>query len=247
MKALNRFARHRFANLNHLLKNYDGGVTLHSIRVEVKKIKALLQLTNYCVQKFKAHKNFISFRALFREAGAIRQPEVFYNLLRTHHLEELTGTVVPESAQSERLSRTLQNNLPGYILQVKKSRKKLGPDIDRVKKACLRKYLRRKKKELKSRLFPQLQLSLLHKTRKIIKEIVYLELTGKPGKSRQAFYREAESLIGQWHDKKTLILMLTKNKKTAEVQRLKKECGTDIRKLRSLIADFYGRGIQSLP
>ena len=102
MSALRKYTLIRFANLEKLLREYamePDLQKLHGIRVEVKKIKVILGLINTSVKGFHGHRHFIPLREIFRKAGQIRQPQVFYELLMRYEVQGVTDAQIPGSAR----------------------------------------------------------------------------------------------------------------------------------------------------
>lgn len=89
MRRFEKFAQQHFNSLNEHLEAYGSNKdseTLHKIRVDIKKIKSILVFANDQVKGFRAHKNYIPFRNIFRRAGEIREPEVVSRLLLAHNI-----------------------------------------------------------------------------------------------------------------------------------------------------------------
>lgn len=243
MNRIARYARKRFSNLETELISYQHIPeieTLHRIRVEIKKIKALLRLIKYCTRKFKAHKTFVQMRSMFREAGEIRQPEVFYRLLLLYQIKGVRDEAVPNARRTARLSAAYIKLIPEHLETVTEQRKVVEKSARKVTRDCIEKYVRRRKKELRSELYPSLQLDNLHQSRKTMKEIIYLSGLGKGGRKKQnRFYRDLETLVGQWHDRQMLTFELIRHKTTAEVKRLTNENEADIRRIRRMVRRHY--------
>jgi CHAD domain-containing protein len=237
VKQLELFAKKQFKKLIDDLESYhhlQDPEVLHQIRVEIKKIKTLLNLINYCVKKFKGHQHFIPFRTIFRRAGEIRQPLVFYKLLLMYQIEGVRDAQVPKSKKLDKLSIAFKKDVPLFIESVKRKRKELSKFILQVKKIDSNKYLKKRKRELERFLFPTLNKPALHKARKVCKEIVYLQGLNK--KPVDSFYSDVEKRIGQWHDKQLLLPILKKNKKLMDIKKLAASSLDDLIALKKLVA-----------
>jgi CHAD domain-containing protein len=243
VKQLKVYANKQFKALKEDLESYhhlQDPEVLHKIRVEIKKIKVVLNLINYCVKKFKGHRHFIPFRTIFRKAGAIRQPEVLYKLLMLYQIGGVTDEQIPRSKKLDKLSAAFQKEVPLFIGSVKTQKKKIKKHFDQVAKDNAHRYVKRKKQELEQLLFPTFNKAGLHKARKICKEVVYLHWIDNQPKP-DPFFNEVENIIGQWHDKQILLPIVKKNKAVDEVSKLTTASQEDLINLKKLISHYYDK------
>lgn len=243
MKQLKAYANKQFKSLADDLESYrhlQDTEVLHKIRVEIKKIKVVLNLINYSVKKFKGHQHFIPFRTIFRKAGAIRQPEVLYKLLLLYQVGGVTDGQIPRSTKLDKLSKAFQKEVPLFIESEKKQREKIKKYFDQVSKDNARKYVKKKRRELEQLLFPTFNKTSLHRARKICKEVVYLHWVDNRPKP-DPFFNEVENMIGKWHDKQVLLPILKKNKATDEVSKLSTACQEDLINLKKLVSHYYDK------
>jgi len=243
VKKLVVYSNKQFKSLTADLKSYhhlQDPEVLHNIRVSIKKIKVALNLTNYAVKKFKGHQHFIPLRTIFRKAGAIRQPEVLYQLLLQYQVGGVTDEQIPRSNKLDKLCYNFQKDAPVFIESVKTKRKEIKKYFEQVSKEEARKYVKKKRRELKRFLFPTFNKKNLHTARKICKEVVYLNWVENSSKPDPFFY-EVENIIGQWHDKQVLLPIVRKNKEGNEVSRLAAACQEDLVKLKNLVSHYYTR------
>ena len=244
MKRFERFAHRQFKSLICDLKEYRDrkkSETLHEIRIDIKKIKAILGLLNASEKQFKAHKNFIPFRNIFRKAGKIRDADVHEHLLRNHEMDKDHCTIGDVSRQKQFIS--FASNIQSFIKTVKRQRNKLEPDLKRVKKNDLSRYLRKQQEEIKSQLFPRPKMRYIHKTRKAVKEVVYLsEPNGSLTSNEINFYDKIQKKIGELHDKQVLLQLLKRQNdqdRKTKCEVTKTECLSDKKEISHLAIDFY--------
>ena len=219
---------------------------LHQIRVDIKKIKAILHVVNDSKKGFKAHKNFIPFRKIFRKADHVREPDVLKQMLKRYRLGEITDDGIFDSRKDS--AKAFESNIPKFIRTVKGRAKKLEGISDKVHRDDLTKYLRRKKQELKPQLHPRPKMIIIHKIRKAVKEIVYLSKIQDSLKGKEVkFYDNVQDTIGQFHDKQVL-LSLIRNKKdeTSITQRevIKAESLSDKKEIFRLVREYYGSPVK---
>ena len=236
-----KFTQQKINSLINHLKKYDqngDSETLHQIRVDIKKIKAVIEAINGCVKGFKAHKNFIPFRSIFRRAGAIREPEVLARLLLQYKVEGIT----PEQKPVEQLAVAFHSNISHFLNVVEKGKKNLKAFSKQVNRDDLKGYLASKKKKVKSQLYPRPKMATMHKVRKSVKEIIYLsEVGGKLKRKEAKFNNKMQDIIGRLHDKQVLLDLFKNNSKASHILRdlIKLECITDKKEIFILAKDYY--------
>lgn len=240
MKRLKKFAGKPFRALTADLKkvpvNHDTE-TLHQIRLDIKKIKAVLTLIHESRKKFRSHKHFLPFRAIFRKADAIRQSEVLASLLEKYP-EEGRQPLQTEHPPLE----TFESNVPDYLHTAKAQSKKLKPYLKKIKRPDIGRYLKHQYKKIESKLYPHLALKDIHKTRKSIKAALFVAgSTDHLKKKKEKFYDTLQKTIGDLHDKQLLLQLLNKNDGDRQNHHaLRSACARDIRQIRRLTTDFYG-------
>jgi CHAD domain-containing protein len=243
VKQLKVYANKQFKALKDDLESYhhlQDSEVLHKIRVEIKKIKVVLNLINYGVKKFKGHQRFIPFRTIFRRAGAIRQPEVLYKLLLLYQIGGVADEQIPKSKKLDKLSKAFQKEVPLFIESIKAQKKKIKKYFDQLAKDDTHNYVKKKKRELERLLFPTFNKAGLHKARKICKEVVYLHWVDNQPKP-DPFFNEVENIIGQWHDKQVLLPIVKKNKAVDEVSKLTTASQEDLINLKKLVSHYYDK------
>jgi len=233
------YTKKRFKNLKKLLHSYpslESPEILHQLRIEIKKIKAVLQLLQYNSKSFRGHKAYLPFRALFRACGEIREPFVIQRLIDKFKVN-------PNLASNGCLDPTLyfRNKLSTYIRTIKRSETKVLPKTEKIKNNTYKDFLKKKKTELKNLLYPTFLQGDLHKIRKLIKEIYYLTSIKSKRKDINSFFVTSSDLIGNWHDKRIVIQKLRKSvsPETELIQKLKSDSRSDISSLKKLVQNFY--------
>jgi CHAD domain-containing protein len=241
MKRFSHYAKRRLKSLSDDLDDFGDHPRpelLHRIRLGVKKMKAIFNVTEFCVKGFNAHKHYRPFRSIFRKAGEIRQTDVLDELISRFKInpEVVAGKT---NLDNRRLISSFQKGVPSFISSLEKQ-KRLVDSFKTVKRLCFNNYLNLKKQELKRELYPLLNQHELHKTRKTIKEILYLSpITRKS--IPDPFYNKLQVMIGEWHDKQIVLILLKTHKNSVEQKQLQAECGHDIANINRLIRQFYTR------
>lgn len=237
MKAIRNYTLKRGNKLRSLIKRYkrsNDPEIAHQIRVEIKKIKAILRLIEYQHDKFDSHKAYKPYRTIFRACHTIRGPQV---------LDALSGKSHGSKIKANKSVAAFRKQLPDFLKKVNKSNRKLFDEIRNVKSKTLSAYLSEKKVELRKKLYPKFQAIELHKTRKLVKEIMYLESINTPKKKNQPFYADVALRIGDWHDRLMLIQHETKKAtpNSASIKKWQMQNRRDLADLRSVIKIYYSR------
>jgi len=232
------YTKRRLKNLKRLLHSYpslESPEILHQIRIEIKKIKAVLRLLNYNRKSFRNHNAYLPFRAIFRACGEIREPFVIQGLIN-----KIKGINTP-TIVDQNLTSNFNNHLSTYIRKIKKSEKIILLKTEKIKSSTYKDFLKKNKMELENLLYPTFLQRDLHKIRKLIKEIYYLSSIRSKRKDIKSFYVTSADLIGNWHDKKIVIQILRKSVplETELIQKLKTESRSDIHALKKLVQNFY--------
>ena len=173
-------------------------------------------------------------------AGAIRQPDIFYTLLLRYQIKGIADEIVPHAKSSNRLRAAFRKQMATHIKTVAEQKAVVTKNARKVSKACIRRYVKLRKKALRKELYPKIHLERLHKSRKTMKEIIYLSSLVNKHKLDK-FYKELEVLVGHWHDRQMLTFDLIRNKTTDEVKRLTNENEADIRRIAKKVKRYYGK------
>lgn len=214
--------------------------TLHKIRVEIKKIKAVLRLTDSCTKNFHVRRHFVPLRLIFRKAGRIREPELIYGLLSRYEITDVPDSLVPQSLMEDALSKEFHERIPSYITTVDKREEKIRKYLCKIPNRDVSKYLKKKKGEFRSLVISKWNRGTLHKARKVAKEIIYLSaVTKKTRKDLDPFYNKMQGLTGQWRDKQ-LLMPIVKASSGPDLDRLKHASQAERTEIKRLVFDFCG-------
>lgn len=237
MKGLKSYADSRFKGLRKWLEKYQHEArieTLHKLRVEIKKLKVVLLLVKAADKEFQMRKTFVPLRFVFRKAGAIRQGDVLYKLLLLYQLEEAKESR-PER-QSEKLIAGFQKQVPEFLNRIKSTKKELKGWLKKVNRKDFKRFREKADRDFKAFVYPALNTDQLHFARKLVKQIIYLN--EMKGVKTKAFYKKAESILGNWHDKQVLIAHIHQSRE-ADLARMREECEADLNMLRKQVDKFY--------
>lgn len=242
MKALKKYVGKRVYNLKALLvsvKYSDDPEIFHQIRIEIKRLKAILGLLHFEDTGFAAHKAFIPLRKIFREAGKIREPGEF----RKHLIRYTADTAVVQLIRmaSPNVLKNFKKSISGFVKDVKKVERKVLKRSKHVNQKIMKKYLLSLDKSIKKNLYPKLNPFTLHSTRKVIKELMYLSPLSKNQKNIPSFYPDIANTIGLWHDQQLVLQLLMPNPDANKeaIQKLWESCDQELQHLDRMVANYY--------
>lgn len=245
MKQLIKYGDKRFRLLKVHINKYRQNArskSLHLIHVELKKIKALLDLLAFNSKQFNAL-NYKPLKHIFREAGHIRECDVLHRLFKDYELEEPEKQIIPKPRNRKQAIAEFHHKAGRHIKTVKESHNKARKYIAIVSIEGLRKYISQTEEQLNKRLFPKFKPNELHLIRKQVKELIYLSqmMDDKNNSQRIKAYDKLQNAIGKWHDKKVLIELLQKNKSTSHkaiIEKLKSNCAFDIKVIKAQVNEL---------
>ena len=215
-KQLSKFLHKRWDaiadTMNHICEVCNQE-TLHQIRVNAKKIKALLQLLNACS---KHEKTFSAKRlkGLFHHAGEIRTAQLNEAMFTEYQLpcnnlkEEQHSIIVHES-------KVLCERSASYSNDIKKLERKFTQKLTRIKDKKILSYYNQNLETLSFNFTAPIDPDVLHDSRKLIKNLLYA-LKALPSSLVQKlnlnenYLDNLQDLIGQWHDAEITLAMLMK-------------------------------------
>ncbi len=186
----------------------------HRLRVEIKKLKALLELVNYCNADFQKKKFFKPFIKIFRQSGKIRELQIAASTLEKYDLAKIENYVtgVKEDIKKKQIDFQLLIQKKSKI-KIKKTIKKMAPYLNELPTRKVNEFIEKEKIKInKIVLKNSLNPGNIHDLRKILKIDLYnkksLHLVGKNELDIENGFQE---LLGKWHDSRTLNNLLEKS------------------------------------
>lgn len=180
-----------------------GPKDFHTLRVNIKRIKALLFLIDSSTKNFKKKKYYKPFRQLFRQAGKVRELQLQETMLKKYPPEPaLTmyfNHLELELHHEQQQFFTLANK--HLRKSLKEKAKLITAAMDSIKSESVTAYLKKIREDIKSVLTSEiLQEHDVHLLRKQIKELYYLQRIFQPDNNRLDIADDFQELLGQWHD-----------------------------------------------
>lgn len=186
-------------NLSAYLKDKESE-SLHHLRVDLKKINALL---SFAEKVYQEQYDRASLKSLFHQAGEIRATQINLQLLDT--VPNLPEELITGLRGTENIARqTLIDEGPLHLMNLKHFVEQTRlPELLPTKKTIIKYFKKERKKAEK--LLQQTERKNLHPYRKIIKKTLYL-YEAMPKKIQDKINIDIERIdqqqrwIGDWHD-----------------------------------------------
>jgi hypothetical protein len=256
MKTLEKYFKNRETTINLLLERprnkYTQG-TYHTLRVEIKKLNALFDLLDYCLNDFKRKKTFKPFKLIFQQAGKIRELELeeamLKKYLQNNSLLNFRNKVKRQRLkEQEKFFTMLDDKL---ILKLKREYHKVTPLLKLVDKKKADRYLWKKRSNIRKLLsLTTLKTSQVHELRKRLKMFIFneksltLTMKVKPDFTKDVLPK----LLGKWHDCQVLIRQIVSAMNSGGInsneKRLLEKIKTKISSERDI---FYNKIIKVFP
>lgn len=210
---------------------------LHQLRVNIKKISALVQFLDHDQDAAQIKKVFEPVRKIFKAAGKIREIHIFLEITNQLELNHPWITKIFEKRKNRATMHFLRSKKK-FLKAAKRGYTKYSKKITSYPDFVLKNFLIT---QIQS---AQIQLSEqnYHETRKIIK--VVLNLSNLLPKTQNTFLNidyldAAQKAIGDWHDADENYLVFEKLMlKTASLEILKKEADMHFALLKRQLKDF---------
>ncbi len=207
---LSKYFKNLEKKINKILKKpfdkYDEE-DYHKLRVEIKKLNALLDLVKGCSKNFKRKKYFKPVKKIFKQSGKARELQLEESTLKKYEQYSLEHYL---SEVKDRIKKE-QNNFHSLLnkklkKKIKNSFKQIGPFIKVIRRKEVAIYIVKERKKI-SDLVQQKPLKPIqvHELRKSLKVDFYnrksLNLMEKNNLEEEDNFQE---LLGKWHDGRTM-------------------------------------------
>lgn len=185
--------------------------SLHRLRVEIKKLKALILLVP---EAERPSRDFRLVKKIFRKAGSIRQAQLNLGLAKKFQ----AGTAVQNKLKQQIREGEIvfSGKIPAWLRKLRKTEKTFRRDFQKRSTKEVSKIVQAELDFIQD-IFVRSVKEELHFARKHIKILLYLySVCGKKEKSRlgldHSYLDRLQELLGEWHDHETLLSFLAENK-----------------------------------
>lgn len=218
---------------------------LHRFRVQVKKLRAFLILSDSVENHPKLTQYFKPVRRVFKQAGEIRNAYINQQLAKAQQIDDNELISSQHKLQVE-ASRRFKSKTVKFLGKLRDAHRVLKEKIKRISNLHVRLFYQNQLKQIAAVLAEVPFTEHLHECRKQIKILIYnhkLAYTALGTGFNRDYLDQVQTAIGNWHDHVlaiNLFLNSEVNNKTALIQ-LKKEDVLLKSNIADLVKDFYNR------
>jgi len=206
-KALQQYFKERVIAIEVLLKKSGKKFTkedFHELRVEIKKLRALIELLAFSTKNFESKIIFKPVKKIFNQAGKVREIQLektSFNRYKEHsQVKAYLQKLHPKELKAKKNFSAVYKTAP---YRLAKMYAHIIPAIKKVDGRDVKKYTAGKEKEIKKLLHSKkLKSPQVHELRSMLKEWHY-NIKSLDLKTSDNAFKNADSLqdlIGKWHD-----------------------------------------------
>jgi CHAD domain-containing protein len=180
----------------------------HRLRVDIKRIRAMLTLLDNTLPHFHRKKYYAPFKIIFRQAGKIRDLQV----------QLISINANPLNTSIEKFERELKNRIskektkffkwltPSLVQDVCRKTSTIMDSLNQLDDQAVTRFLKKRKNSIQQIVSAaQMKPSGIHEWRKRIKEFYYLQKMLETKNSQSINTEQIQDLMGKWHDGRVLL------------------------------------------
>jgi CHAD domain-containing protein len=217
---------------------------LHRLRLDVKKVKAFVQMVRACSDKKTSRvlKDFGLMKKMFRQAGKVRDAGNTIKLLA--QLDLVPAAITKEQDELRvNAADEFRQKIGKYRKKGKKAGRRLLEDVDAIRTGCIRDWYGRQLIGIGVLLTASGD--ELHAARKKIKELLYVEKLLPSDfveslKLDDDYLDQLQSAIGNWHDMDVIVAAYA-GREGADSEAMLAERAKREGRVRELAGEFYLR------
>lgn len=203
---LSTYCKERIHSIGTILqkpKHAISGEDIHSLRVEIKKLRAAAQLVQCCSPAFSKKQFLKPYNKIFKEAGAVRELQIELRLLKklkeADCLKHFTKQLHKQVGQAKHhfaalLDATLWHHMNTAF-------KDILPYVGAVEDDAVKNFLQTRSHEMDELTdHGHLKKKEAHALRRQLKVFYYVLLMFEPKDNRFKNIDAFQELLGQWHD-----------------------------------------------
>jgi CHAD domain-containing protein len=218
MKELVTYFKTRESALNLILEKAPESYsveTFHELRVEIKKMKALFELTAFCKKNFKPRKTFKPFSVIFKQAGKVRELQLQQTILEEQPYFSLLKKYPNQlkKLEAKEIQKFFLFTNKRLIKKLKEKHLVIIDFLAKTGKKKVNRYRNKTRKEIKKLIRKDaFKKNEMHNFRKRLKVYQYNEKIFPIDPSRKLISTQTvlSDMLGEWHDYEVVILHLKK-------------------------------------
>ena len=222
---------------------------LHQLRLDVKKVKAFVQMVKACSDKKMSggvSKDFDLLKKMFRQAGKVRDASNTIKILEQQHWVPAAFTTEQDELRVS-AGDEFRRQVGEYRKKGKKAGRRLLKDVNAIHTRCVRDWYAGQL--IRIGVLLTASGDRLHEARKKIKELLYVEKLLPAGLVEELrldhdYLDKLQELIGQWHDMAVIVAAYA-GRPGADSVAMVSECREREKRVRELAGDFYLRAHMS--
>lgn len=215
---------------------------LHKIRVEIKKLRALIYMfRNLNSNRHKSEKNLL--KELFQHTGRIRDAQLQLHFISELHIED-PGFIYEELKCKEREEKLLILRLEEYQYNLNKVKKGLLKKLNNIDTLEAQSLIKLEWDKVVHFLISAVDTETMHDERKKLKQLMYLlrllpEQIADTLGIDQNFLDELADKIGKWHDLLITAQMLRERKEPpGTIDPINEKARNQLDEIKNIMNDF---------
>jgi len=203
---LEKYFAQRIKNLFNHLHDFElmgDEVPLHDLRVEMKKLRAIIKFLRIVYPKQKLKKPAHALRAIFQNAGEIREMQLIQQWLQKNNFSVIEQTYYPPEKLKELINDFQQNSdkLKNDYNEIIEAVSKF---VDGTNEILAEQYFVDLNAQLEKQCRKNLPQTEWHELRKLIKQRIYaynwMQHETENDDPNFSYYNKLQEIIGVWHD-----------------------------------------------
>lgn len=197
--------KHLFNHLHDFELKGDA-VSLHDLRVEMKKLRAVIKFLRSVYPKQKLKKSTRQLRLIFEEAGEIREYQLLQQWLSKNQLVHFKGIYFQEE-KLEKLVTDFHDSAKGFKQSLKEIVELTGRYVQATNQILAEQYVVDLHAQIEQLIRKQPAREDWHDLRRMIKQWLYaINWIGSgadaktAGQTELSYYNKLQEAIGYWHD-----------------------------------------------
>jgi CHAD domain-containing protein len=232
------------AYLDDFLKTGDQE-KLHHFRVQVKKLRALLEMLDTASPKNKLSRGFKPVRRIFKHAGIIREAYIHLQLCSHYGLKN-DEFILSQVNEMEKGINEFKDNAKKYLKIIKAVHRKLEADMKAIDNDLVYEFYKSQLEQITAGLAVHRFDARLHNCRKRIKTLMYnrkiaVQALEDKLNVNSDYLDKFQGRIGDWHDTELAMALFSAQEAPDKlvIAKIKKQNTSLKKSINALAVDFW--------